>query len=366
MIFAGLPGLRIGLIGPLPPPSGGMANQTRQLAELLAGAGAIVTTVQVNAAYKPRWIGHVPVLRSLFRLAPYLMSLWHAAGTADIFHVMANSGWSWHLFAAPAIWIGHLRGVAVVVNYRGGEAGEFLARSHRLVHFTVRRARALVVPSGFLQNVFFRFGMESQIVPNIIDLDRFHPREPGCSASPHLLVARNLELLYDNETAIRAFEIVRTRFSQARLTIAGSGPDEQRLQLLVGQRGLSESVHFVGRQEREAMASLYRSADLMLNPSLADNMPNSVLESWASGVPVVTTNVGGIPYLAQHGINAALVPPGDPSAMAGACVQLLSDHVAWQRLARAGLQEARRYTWTCVQPILTNVYCHAIEVTKQI
>ncbi len=356
MTFSGLHGLRVGLIGPLPPPSGGMANQTRQLAELLSEGGAKVTLVQINAPYRPSWAAHVPVVRSFFRLVPYLLSLWQAAGRVDVFHIMANSGWSWHLFAAPAVWIGRLRRVAVVVNYRGGEAGEFLASSSKLVSFTMRRACALVVPSGFLKGVFSGFGMASEVVPNIIDLSRFYPRALDRQGSLHLLVARNLERLYDNETAIRAFEIVRIKYPQARLSIAGSGPDEQRLRQFVRDRGIENSVRFAGRLERDAMAELYRSADIMLNPSLADNMPNSVLEAWSSGLPVVSTNVGGIPYMAQDGLNASLVPPSDPVAMATACLQLLSDDACWRQRAQAGLREAQRYTWASVQPVLVDVY----------
>ncbi|HET9645641.1 MAG TPA: glycosyltransferase, partial [Burkholderiaceae bacterium] len=115
-------GLRIALVGPLPPPGGGMANQTRQLAELLEREGASVLLVQTNAPYRPAIVGRVPVIRAAFRLLPYIASLWRAAGRSDVLHVMANSGWSWHLFAAPAIWIARLRGIPAVVNYRGGEA----------------------------------------------------------------------------------------------------------------------------------------------------------------------------------------------------------------------------------------------------
>lgn len=359
MTPSGLQSLRIGLIGPLPPPSGGMANQTRQLGELLVAAGAQVTTVQVNAPYRPTWIGQVPLVRSVFRLLPYLSALWRAAGNSDVFHIMANSGWSWHLFAAPAVWVARCRGVTVVVNYRGGEAADFLQRSAGLVRFTMRRVAALVVPSGFLQGVFRRFGMPAEIVPNIIDLSRFHPREPVRAGAAHLVVARNLEALYDNETAIRAFEIVQQQFPQARLTLAGSGPQESYLRDLVRTRGLTDAVRFTGRLERDAMAALYRSADLMLNPSLADNTPNSVLEAWASGVPVVSTNVGGIPHLAQDGVTASLVPPSNPVAMAQACVALLSDETLWRQRAQAGLREAQRYTWSCVRPILAGIYQQA-------
>ena len=99
-----------------------MANQTRQLGELLQRDGAKVTLLQVNAPYRPPWIGRVRGVRALFRLATYTCALWQVAGHVDVFHIMANSGWSWHLFASPAVWIARLRGIPTVVNYRGGEA----------------------------------------------------------------------------------------------------------------------------------------------------------------------------------------------------------------------------------------------------
>lgn len=360
MTSVGLSSLRVGLIGPLPPASGGMANQTRQLGELLAAAGATVTLVSVNGPYRPAWVAKVPVVRSVFRLVPYLVSLWRAAQRSDVFHVMANSGWSWHLFAAPAVWVARCHGVAVVVNYRGGEAEAFLQRSSRLVRFTMRRVRALIVPSGFLQGVFSRFGMTAEIVPNIIDLSRFHPLPLANMGPPHLVVARNLERLYDNATAIRAFKIIRSSYVDARLSIAGSGPEETRLRQLVVDEGLADCVQFTGRLNRDEMAELYRSADIVLNPSLADNMPNSVLEAWASGALVVSTNVGGIPFLATDGVTATLVAPEDPVSMAQACMRLLADAAFSQQRVQAGLQEAQRYTWPCVRPALVNVYLTAI------
>jgi glycosyltransferase involved in cell wall biosynthesis len=179
--------------------------------------------------------------------------------------------------------------------------------------------------------------------------------------SAHLLVARNLEPLYDNTTAIRAFRLVQTHWPAARLTIAGSGPQEAELRQLVVDLGLQASVHFTGRLDRDAMAALYREADTMLNPSLADNMPNSVLESMASGVPVVSTNVGGVPYIVQDGVTALLVPPGDAQAMAAACLRLLDDADLWRRLQQAGLAEVQRYTWRQVAPVLAAHYRQAIK-----
>lgn len=356
---AAFAGLRIGLVGPLPPPAGGMANQTRQLAELLRAEGAQVELVQTNAPYRPAIVGRVPVLRALFRLAPYLAALWHAAGSCDVFHVMANSGWSWHLFAAPAVRLAALRGVAVVVNYRGGEAGVFLDRASGSVARTLRRASALVVPSGFLADVFARHRIRAVVVPNIVDLQRFRPatqRTPGAQ----ILVARNLEPLYDNATALRAFGLVRQSLPEARLVIAGSGPQESDLRRLARDLGLADAVHFTGRLDRDAMAQAYRDADVALNPSLVDNMPNSVLEALASGVPVVSTDVGGVPFIVEHERTALLVSAGDAPRMAQALLRVLREPALRERLRDAGLEQARHYTWIQVAPRLAGVYRDAL------
>lgn len=353
------PKLSIVLVGPIPPPYGGMANQTQQLAELLRSEGQSVTLVPCNATYSPRWVANVPVLRAVFRLFPYLLRLWREIGSSQLVHVMANSGWSWHLFAAPAIRIAALRGVPVIVNYRGGEAESFLLSSARSVHRTMRKAAALIVPSGFLKATFERFDMSAAIVPNIVDLRRFSNPQPHRANRRRLLVARNLEPIYDNESAIRALAIVRQTHPDATLTIAGSGPLADALQSLADTLGLNDSVVFTGRLDRDAMADAYRDADIALNPSLVDNMPNSVLEALASGVPVVSTRVGGVPYIVTDGETALLVPPKSPEAMAAAILRLMDDDVLAQRLIDNGLAEVQAYTWPRVWPVLAATYARA-------
>lgn len=351
-------GLRVVVIGPTPPPAGGMAMQTRQLTELLGAAGAEVTLVSTTAAYRPSFVAHLRGLRALFRLLPYLATVWRAVGRCDVVHLMANSGWSWHLCAAPAIAIARLRGAPVLVNYRGGEAEAFLRRAGRVVARTMGWSAGLIVPSGFLQGIFGRHGMTAQIVPNVIDLQRFRPAAGTVpvEAAPHLVVARALEPIYDNDSAIRALALLRPAHPGARLTLAGAGPEEPRLRALVDDLELAGAVHFAGRLDRDAIAALLRSASVSLNPSLVDNMPNSVLEALASGVPVVSTDVGGVPFIVQDGHSALLVPPLRPDAIAAAVARLLDDTELRARLVAAGLEVARRYSWAVVGPILAEHY----------
>jgi len=351
----------IALVGPLPPPSGGMANQTEQLARLLAEAGLAVEVVQVNRPLKPDWLERMRWLRALVRLVPYAVRLWRCAGRVDLMHVMANSGWAWHLYAAPAIWIAHAHGVPVIVNYRGGEAGAFMARQSAWVRPTLRRAYAVVVPSGFLEAVFRRHDVETEIVPNVIDLSRFHP-DPARAPGRHLIVTRNLEDIYDIGNAIRAFARIRESFPDATLTVAGSGPRLPDLERLAIELGVRERVRFTGRLDNEKVADLYRQADLVLNPSTADNMPISLLEGLASGVPIVSTNVGGIPFLVEDRRTAMLVPPREPARMAEAALEVMSHPERAYQLRAAGIECARRFTWDEVRPALFSVYARALGV----
>ncbi|MFA9217697.1 MAG: glycosyltransferase [Sphingomonadaceae bacterium] len=349
-------GLRIGLVGPLPPPAGGMANQTAQLAALLRAGGARVETVATNAAV-PRLLAGVWGVRALARLLPLLWQLWRCAGRVDLFHVMANSGWSWHLHAAPAIWIGRLRGIGVLVNYRGGEAASFMAAQHWLVRPTLRRAHAVLVPSGFLAAVFARYELACQVLPNIIDLHRFQPAPPAApSTRPQILVARHLEAIYDYASAIRAMVLVREQLPQARLVLCGTGHAEAALRQLARELLPAEAVHFAGLCDPATMAELYRQSAVLLNPSRADNMPNSVLEALASRLPVVSTNVGGIPYLLQHHSTALLVPAGDAPAMAAALLDVLGTPALAEQLAQRGVQLVQQFGWNCIAPLLAVHY----------
>lgn len=356
---------RVCIVGPLPPPSGGMANQCEQLVRLLGMDGISVELVRNNAPYRPAWVAGIPVLRAGCRLAPYLLRLWQAAGRSQVVHVFANSGWAWHLFAMPALLAARLRGTAVIVNYRGGYADSFLAQAPGHVVRSLRRATLCVTPSPFLQRVFAKYGIEAEVVSNIIDLTRFEPVAPrDFGAAPHLVVARNLEPLYDIPTAIQALAHIRERFAGATLTVAGSGPELERLQALVTKLGLERAVTFTGRVENAAMPQLYAQADCVVNPSTVDNMPNSLLEAFASGLPVVSTNAGGIPDMLTHGVSGLLVPVGDAPAMAREVCRVLEDRAFAARLVDAGRAEAEKYAWPRVKTQWLDAYRRAAALKE--
>ena len=348
------------LVGPLPPPSGGMSTQCEQLLRLLQEDGQSVRLLRTNPPHRPQWVGRVPMLRAAWRLLQYVYTANQEIRRARLVHILANSGWAWHLFVLPVAGMAWWRQVPVIIHYHGGLADEFLARGPRHVQASLRRVQVLAVPSAFLQRVFAKHGLSAEIIPNIIDLSRFKAKTPAVAASaPLLLVARNLEPIYDNATAIRAFARVREQFPAARLIVAGEGPERAALQQLCEQLQIAAAVEFAGRVNNADMPALYQRADLALNASTVDNMPISILEAFASGVPVVSTDAGGIPDLLESGRTGLLVPIGDAEAMAAAALTVLNDLPLAQRFSAAGHVEAQRYAWAAVKPLWLTAYAKA-------
>jgi len=214
----------------------------------------------------------------------------------------------------------------------------------------------IAVPSGFLHAVFARYGIACTVVPNVVDTARFRPRPAAAHAAPHIVVARNLEPIYDNATALHAFAALRQVCPDARLTLAGSGPEEFVLRRLATELGVAPAVTFSGRLEHAAMAGLYGTADILLNASRIDNLPNALLEAMAAGVPVVSSAAGGIPYLVTHGVNGLLAAPGDANAMAAAMLRVLGEPGLAAALRAGGLRSVERFTWDAVRPQLLGLY----------
>jgi glycosyltransferase involved in cell wall biosynthesis len=231
--------------------------------------------------------------------------------------------------------------------------------SGRFVYRMLRSADAIAVPSDYLVQVFAKFGFSAQAVYNISDPTQFafHVRVP---LQPKLVVARNLEPLYDVGTAIRAFAEVQKNYPEATLTIVGEGCEEAKLRNLVAELQL-RNVNFAGRVEREAMPQLYGQADIFLNSSIIDNMPVAIVEAFHAGLPVVTTNAGGIPFIVKHESNGLLVEMGDHRALAAATLRLLADPELAAKLVATGRDWARQCSWPEVRQRWVEIYRSVLD-----
>jgi glycosyltransferase involved in cell wall biosynthesis len=354
--------MRIAVIGPTPPPNGGMAMQTQQLCRLLTEAGHDITFIATNSAYRPRWIGRIVVLRAFFRLFDYCWVLMMQLKNQQVVHLMANSGWSFYLFVMPAIYVASWYKIPIIVNYRGGNAKPFFARSWPYIKGAFSRVSCIIVPSEFLRQIFSQYQCQAQVVPNIVDLSIFDYSQPDLSIeSLHIVVTRNLEKIYDNATAIKAFAIFCQDNPRSRLTIAGSGGEKEMLEQLTAELLIKDKVDFVGRLTRVQISQLYQSADILLNTSTVDNTPNSIIEALACGVIVITSNVGGIPFLVEDRVQAMLVEPRRADLIAKKLQLIVCDHQLSLSLADNGRQMVQQFSPSKVIPTLESTYQKVIN-----
>jgi glycosyltransferase involved in cell wall biosynthesis len=277
---------------------------------------------------------------------------------ADVVHVFSASYASFLLSPLPAVLIARLLGKPVVMNYRSGEAPDHLRRS-TIARATLRRVERNAVPSRFLHDVFASFGIRSQVIPNIVDVERFRFRRRE-RLRPRILSTRNFEALYNLPCTLRAFRLIQDRYPEAQLTLVGGGSQDAAIRELAAELRL-RNVTFAGRVPPDDIWRFYADADIYLQTPDIDNMPASVLEAYASGCPVVSSDAGGVPAILTDGTNGLLVPCNDHQAAAGAMLRLLEDDGLARRIADAAFDGCARYQWSAVRHQWVDLYRGLVE-----
>ena len=293
-----------------------------------------------------RHLVRIKYLRTLATQLAYWPLLLRELRRADVVHVFSASYFSFLLAPLPAVLVAKLFGKPVVMNYRSGEAPDHLQRS-AIARWTLKWVERNAVPSAFLNGVFASFGITSEVIPNIVDMDRFafRRREP---LAPRILSTRNFESHYNVACTLRAFHIVQMHRPDASLTLVGSGSQGDQLRALAEQLGLRH-VTFAGRVAPDDMWQYYADADIYLQTPDLDNMPTSILEAFASGCAVVSTEAGGVPAIVTDGRHGLLVPCGDHTRAATAILRLLDDPALARHLIDTALDSCDKYQWSAVR-----------------
>lgn len=334
--------MRIALVSEYPPPAAGMTIQAQLLYEGLVKKGVVVekvvTNSPLNGALSP--FRKVVGLRGILRLLVYLCHCLKIA-RVDVVHIFGQSWLSFYLFSLPAFVLGKLFRKRVILHYHGGAAREFFEKRKSAPKWIKKYADDVVVPSGFLELVFKDYGIETTVIPNILQLDKFpyKQRDTSCRS---ILVARNLEPVYNTACAIRAFELLSKELEDIELIIAGDGALRPVLEQQVASLEL-ENVRFVGNIPHAEMPALFEQAAILLNTPHYDNLPGSILEAFSSGLAVVSTNVGGIPFIVSDEENGLLVADNDHQAMSEKLKFLLTDRDALIRFTNQASLDVEKY-----------------------
>jgi glycosyltransferase involved in cell wall biosynthesis len=337
------PPIRVLLIAPALRITGGQAVQADWLLSEISGEPSVAMDFMAIAPVLPRpfrWLQSIRYVRTVVTFLAYLpLVLWRTP-RYEILHVFSASYWSYAMWSMTPMLLGKLLGKKVVLHYHSGEAEDHLTR-WRSAAPTIRLADAIISPSESLIGVFARFGIKAECIYNFIDPSQFRYRERR-QIRPAFFHNRGFEPLYNVQCTLRAFAIIQRKYPDASLTLAHDGSLRRDLESLAGELGL-RNVKFVGRVSQAEMVNLYDSADIYLMSPDLDCMPVSLLECFASGLPLVSTNPGGVPYIVRDGETGLLVNCNDHEGMAALAIRLLEEHGLAERLARAGREELKKY-----------------------
>jgi glycosyltransferase involved in cell wall biosynthesis len=318
-----------------------MAHQAEILARYLEQDGIDVHRVPTNLNR------NIVVARDLA-----MWKRWLAVKDAvDVVNVQTCCYTSYFTMSAPIIWWAKRAGKRVIVTYKGGSALEVFERTGEAGLRWLRMADVVTVQSGFLRDVFERFGVATKLVPDLFEADvpQEEPKTPDPD-SPRLVMTRGLGSYYNVGCTLRAFQEVQKNRPNAKLLLAGRGNREKPLRKLVSDLAVP-NIEFLGWQNRAQMHDLYRSADICVNSSDVDNMPGALLEAFLFGVPVVSTDAGGIPYMIEHGRSGRLVPMGDHEALAREVLFLLDNPEIARDHATKAQASLDQYCWEAMRPL---------------
>lgn len=326
------------VVGNLLGPGRGGTQAAGELAARLAQRG---WRVFATSGWRPR-----PV-----RLLDMLSTAWRLRDRYELAHVDVFSGRAFLWAEAVTLLLRRLR-KPYVLTLHGGGLPEFTRRWPRRVRRLLRPAPAVTAPSRYLLERMAPYRADIRLIPNAIEVSRYRFRLRS-APEPRLTWLRAFHRIYNPELAPSVLRFLLAEFPEAKLAMVG--PDKgdgsrKRTADVAARLGVGDRVQLLDGVPKDSVPSVLDEADLFLNTTNVDNTPVSVIEAMACGLCIVSTNVGGIPYLLDHERDALLVPPDDAEAMAAAVRRILTEPGLAARLSENARRKAEQFDWSIVLP----------------
>jgi glycosyltransferase involved in cell wall biosynthesis len=287
----------------------------------------------------------------IFRLLDMIITIWSQKHKYIIAHIDVFSGPAFFWAEAAATML-RLLDKPYILTLHGGNLPNFAYHWPGRVRRLLAGAAAVTVPSAYLFHAMQPYRRNLLLLPNPLETSRynFQVRE---QPSPRLIWLRAFHEIYNPSLAPRALAFLTKTSPEVSLTMIGPDKGDGSLphtQNVAGELGVCDHLRFSGKIPKEAVPSWMNQGDIFLNTTNIDNTPVSVMEAMACGLCVVSTNVGGIPYLLEHEADALLVPPNNPEAMAQAVQRILTEPGLAKRLSRNARKKAEHYDWSNILP----------------
>jgi glycosyltransferase involved in cell wall biosynthesis len=316
----------------------GLRTISEDFASLLVSSGLSILTTS-----------HQPA--RIARLLDMLSTVWIRRKHYRLACIDTYSGpaFFWAECVGFTLW---LLGKPFILILHGGGLPQFAGFWPGRVKRLLRLAAAVTSPSPYLKEKMQQYRSDIKVIPNPLNLDAYH----YClrkKAAPVLIWLRAFHRIYNPSLAIRVLaELEKVGIKPFLIMVGpdkGDGSLEETLQLAT-QLDLMAQIRVVAGIPKEEVPIQLSEGDIFMNTTNIDNMPVSVMEAMASGLCIVSTNVGGIPYLLEHTKDALLVAPDDEKAMAAAIQQVLTRPQLASHLSMNARKKAELFDWPAILP----------------
>ena len=231
----------------------------------------------------------------------------------------------------------------------GGNLPSRIVRSKFFSNLIFKNAYINIAPSNYLFQVFRERGYTNlKFIPNAIEI-KLYTSSSREFKTPKILWVRSFAKIYNPLMALKVFIKIKNIFPKAEICMVGPKKDDSHTKALKFVKKNNVEVTFTGKLSKENWIELSKEYNVFINTTHFDNTPISVIEAMALGLPVVSTNVGGISYLLEHNLNALLVEDGDIDNMANQINRLFTESNLAHNLSEKGKETVKIFDWELVK-----------------
>lgn len=290
----------------------------------------------------------------VFRLLEMLYIIVRYSRSTDYILIDTYSTLSF-IYAFCSSQLARLLKIKYIPILHGGNLPSRLKKNPYLSNLVFNNATICVAPSNYLKTKFEELGYTNLVfIPNTVEINKYEFLE-RINIVPNLLWVRAFSKIYNPAMAIEVFKLVKEKYPASKLCMIGPDKDGSMnyIKELVSKYELD--VEITGRLSIEEWTTKSKQFDVFINTTHFDNTPISVIEAMALGLPVVSTNVGGIPYLVANEENALLVSDNDVQGMFRCIVRLVEEDNLSLKLSKNGNELIESFDWDVVKKIWIGV-----------
>jgi len=269
----------------------------------------------------------------------------------DVIHIHCCSGLGFYPAVIGILGAKIFNSKKTVLTYHGGAAEQFLSQYPKFIKYFISKADEITVMSEFLHKTFFKFGINTVILKNVINKAIEYRKVDFQSVK--LVSIRSLSSNYNIHDICESFKLIKKEYPKATLQIVGGGELENRIRESYEEIA---GISFIGRVSNNEIMKILKNNNIFISVPTFDNQPMSILEAFASGLIVISTNVGGIPFMIEKQINGLLVDVNKPEEIKNKVVWIMENKQKANIIIENGYNEVKKYNWSNIGPKLLKLY----------